>query len=334
MTMSITQQFRSDTATIHVSSSDHGDAPLLVHREVLLKDLPSLGSHQYVLISDDDSKIVGVVPTGEIDRRLLSRNKFERTRWAAMPIGAMSKLSFSEARAASPVMKEVETQCTAILQGDVLFGLSVEGDLFFNWKQLESVFSAALSDPLTGLMNRMAYERRLTEEWNRSTRTATSIGVVIIDLNEFKEINDTYGHIVGDQVLMEVARKLEASMRSYDVVARFGGDEFVALCLGCSPEEITIPVSRLLESLACINIPFGKETIQVSASIGAAVRHGNFKGTIAEELFVAADNCLYEAKKSEHLAWKVEFGDRELQLASPIQNMPCNTKKIADSFRV
>jgi len=301
---------------------------------MLLKDLPARGSHQYVLISDDDSQIVGVVPTSEIDRRLLSSNKFERTRWAAMPIGAMSKLSFSEARSSSPVLEQSETHCTAILQGDVLFGLSVDGDLFFNWKRLESVFSAALSDPLTGLMNRMAYERRLLEEWNRSARTTTSIGVVMMDLNDFKEINDTYGHVVGDQVLAEVGRKLEISMRSYDVVARFGGDEFVAICLGCAPEEIAIPVVRLLDSLAEINISFGNQTISVSASIGAAVRHGNFAESNAEDLFIAADNCLYEAKQSAHLAWKVEFGNDTNSRAEPIASSPCTTANIVDLFKI
>jgi diguanylate cyclase (GGDEF)-like protein len=332
--MSIRHQLRSDAATIRMAAGDSCDAPLLVHRETLLKDLPACGSHQYVLISDDDSQIVGVVPTSEIDRRLHSSNKFERTRWAAMPIGPMSKLSFSEAQSASPVLNEAETHCTAILQDDVLFGLSVDGDLFFNWKRLEGVFSAALSDPLTGLMSRMTYERRLLEEWNRSARTTTSIGVVIVDLNDFKEINDTYGHVVGDQVLMEVGRKLETSMRSYDVVARFGGDEFVALCLGCAPEEIAIPVARLLDSLAEISISFDKKTIRVSASIGAAVRHGDFTESHAEDLFIAADNCLYEAKKSAHLAWKVEFGNDTNSRTEPVASPHCNTQNIVDSLKI
>ncbi|MFY9256238.1 MAG: GGDEF domain-containing protein [Fuerstiella sp.] len=306
--MSTSKPLRSDPATIRVHSHDSSDAPLLVHRELLLRDLPAHDSHQYVLICDDSSQIVGVVPTSEINRRLHSQNLFERTRWAAMPIGAMSKLSFSETETESPVLNKHDTECTAIIQGDVLFGLAVEGELFFSWKRLESVFSAALSDPLTGLMNRMAYERRLEEEWNRSTRTGTAIGAVIVDLNDFKKINDTFGHVIGDQVLVEVGRQLEMSMRSYDVVARFGGDEFVALCLGCAPGDIDIPMKRLQESLAGISIKTAGRTITVSASIGAAVRHSGFDDTSPEDLFVAADNCLYEAKKSSSRSWRIEFG--------------------------
>ena len=318
--MSTSNKLRSGAATLRVSSHRSIDAPLVVHREVPLKDLPALRSHNYVLISDDDSQIIGVVPSSEISRRLLSPNNFERTRWAAMPIGVMSKLSFSESQNSSPVLRDGEIECTAILQGDVLFGLSVEGDLFFNWERLESVFSAALSDPLTGLMNRMAYERRLREEWNRSTRTATSIGVVIVDLHDFKRINVTYGHLVGDQVLLEVGRKLEKSMRSYDVVARFGGDEFVVLCLGCAPGDIDIPVTRLQESLANIDITAGSDSISVSAAIGAAVRHGGFEEADAEDLFVAADNCLYESKKAKQRSWKVEYGAGTETRQTPIIN--------------
>lgn len=309
--MDNSHHLRSDAATIRVSSETCGYGPLVVHRETLLSDLPSRGEHQYVLISDDTENIIGVVASSEIDRRLLSSNQFERTRWGAMPIGAMSKLSFSDARVEGPKLDNDEMNCAAIRQGDTLFGLSVDGDLFFSWKRLESLFSAALSDPLTGLMNRLAYERRLQEEWSRALRTNTSIGVVVVDLDNFKTINDTYGHVVGDQVLIEVGQQLEKSMRSYDVVARFGGDEFVALCLGCSPGDIDIPVSRVLQSLSEIRIQVPGKKITVSASIGAAVRHLDFDRHLPEDLFVAADNCLYEAKGSKRDAWKIELTEDE-----------------------
>lgn len=312
----------SDAATIRVSSENCGYGPLVVHRETLLSDLPPRGDHQYVLISDDTESIIGVVASGEIDRRLLSSNQFERTRWGAMPIGAMSKLSFSDARVDGPKLEDQEMSCTAIRQGNTLFGLSVDGDLFFSWKRLESLFSAALSDPLTGLMNRLAYERRLQEEWSRALRTNTSIGVVVVDLDDFKLINDTHGHVVGDQVLVEVGQQLEKSMRSYDVVARFGGDEFVALCLGCSPGDVDIPVSRVLQSLNDIRVKVPGQEIKVKASIGAAVRHIDFEGHLPEDLFVAADNCLYEAKGSKHNAWKIELRENKDCKPEPILTNP------------
>lgn len=322
--MDIPQQLKTGQTPIRVATENSGNTALVVHRETLLSDVPPRGQNQFVLVCDDDDRIIGVVGANEIDQRLLSSNQFERTRWGAMPIGAMSKLSFTDSRVDGPRIDE-DFQCSAIREGDTLFGLCVDGDLFFSWKRLESLFSAALSDPLTGLMNRLAYERRLQEEWSRSLRTNNSIGVVVVDLDNFKTINDTYGHIVGDQMLVEVAKQLERAMRSYDVVARFGGDEFVALCLGCGPDDIDIPVSRVQRSLNNIRVNVGENKIGISASIGAAVRHSDFENFLPKDLFVSADNCLYEAKESKRNAWKIEITDKESPQPQPIQVDPSAT---------
>ncbi len=319
--MDTPNHLRSAEATIRVSSQVSCDAPLIVHRETLLRDLPPCGNHEYVLVSDDNERLIGIVPTREIDRRLLASNPFERSRWIAMPIGAMSNLSLTDVKVENPTLEHNELQCSAIREGDSLFGLSVNGDLYLSWKRMETLFSAALSDPLTGLMNRLAYERRLREEWDRSMRSDMSIGVVVVDLDDFKGVNDTYGHVVGDEVLTKVGRKLEVAMRSYDVVARFGGDEFVALCLGCAPGDIQIPVSRLLQSISEIDMEVNGEHVTVEASVGAAVRHGGFRESLPEDLFIAADNCLYEAKKSSRNAWRVEFGTEGHSTPEPISSV-------------
>ena len=257
----------------------------MVHRDTLLGDLPATNRCEFVIVTDDDGRLLGIVPVRDINRRLLSENKFERTRWAEMPVGAMSNVSFADVSSACPPVGRHAVECTAIREGDGLLGLSLDGDLFLSWRRLESLFTAALCDPLTGLMNRLAYERRLREEWSRSIRSGTSIGVVVVDLDAFKSVNDTYGHAVGDELLAEVARRLEIAMRSYDVVARFGGDEFVALCLGCAPGDIQIPISRLLSSIDQICLTHERESIRIRASIGAAVRHSRFDSHQAEDLF-------------------------------------------------
>jgi diguanylate cyclase (GGDEF)-like protein len=311
---------KAEAAVIQVSSRECDDAPLVVHRETLLGDLNRTGDRgsRYILVADDDERIIGVVRRSEIVRRLNADNPFERRRWQAVPIETMSKLSFSNDGLRGPTIREDTLECATIREGDRLFGLAVEGDLFLSWGRLESLFNAALSDPLTGLMNRLAYERRLAEEWNRAVRTKTSIGIVIVDLDNFKDINDTYGHAVGDEVLAHVARKLEMSMRSYDVVARFGGDEFVALCLGCAPGDVRIPVSRLRRGLEDIEVNVDGQSVDVSASIGAAVRHGNFLDSASADLFTAADDCLYRAKKSSERAWSIEFNTKNEPLPAPV----------------
>lgn len=311
------------------------DAPAIVHREILLSQLPSIGEHQYVLVCNDNNQILGVVPAREIDRRLKSKNRFERSRWESMPIGAMLTMPIPESRDHgnnTAAWSSEDVHCAAIRENGNLFGLSVDGDLFLSWKRLESLFTDALSDPLTGLMNRLAYERRLREEWNRSQRTCNSIGIVVVDLDDFKQINDTYGHVVGDSVLSHVGRQLELSMRSYDVVARFGGDEFVALCLGCSPQQIEIPIRRVLESLTEISLPAGKETVRVKASVGAAVRHDAFDSSLPEDLFVAADQCLYESKRSSSNSWMIEFGEGLSADPQPlVQRQVADPKRLASA---
>ena len=310
------------SAVLRSTASDSVDAPAIIHRETLLSHLPSTNNHQYVLICNDDNHILGIVPTREIDRRLKSPNRFERSRWESMPIGAMLTMSIPESQDADnshiSQWSGEDIQCSAIRENGSLFGLSVDGDLFLSWKRLESLFTDAMSDPLTGLMNRLAYERRLREEWNRSHRSGNSIGIVVVDLDNFKAINDTYGHVVGDSVLSHVGRQLELSMRSYDMVARFGGDEFVALCLGCSPGEIEIPIRRLLDSLTDIALPVGSNIVRVTASVGAAVRHDAFGGHLPEDLFVAADQCLYESKRSSSNSWMIEFGEDQSSIPKPL----------------
>ncbi|MCA9050812.1 MAG: GGDEF domain-containing protein [Planctomycetaceae bacterium] len=306
----LTQPSATSVARLRENSEP---GPLTVHRETRLADIPlkDPARHGYILICDDDDRIIGIVSTEEVVCRLNAENLFERNRWRSMPIGALSKLSLPDIDATHLPESGSQPTCLPIRDRDQLFGLSVAGDVFLSWRRLESLFTAALSDPLTGLMNRLAYDRRLREEWNRAERHPTSVAVVILDLDRFKQVNDTWGHAVGDEMLMRVGRQLEVSMRSYDVVARFGGDEFVALCLGCGPGDIRIPVTRLLASLKEIQVPVGDGTtdvVTVGASIGAAVRHSGFRDNAPEDLFVAADRCLYEAKKSRDSAWKVELG--------------------------
>jgi diguanylate cyclase (GGDEF)-like protein len=317
---------RAEAAVIQVSSQKSDDAPRVVHRETLLGELDETGESgsRYILVADDDNRIMGVVRRSEIARRLNADNPFERRRWQSVPIETMSKLSFNNDGLRGPSIRKDTLNCSAIREGDELFGLAVEGDLFLSWARLESLFNAALSDPLTGLMNRLAYERRLAEEWSRAERTKTSVSIVIVDLDNFKGINDTFGHAVGDEVLVQVARKLELSMRSYDVVARFGGDEFVALCLGCAPGDIQIPVSRLRSGLEEIQVNVDGEPVNVSASIGAAVRHHNFLESPSADLFTAADDCLYRAKKSSERAWKIEFTTQNEQPPEAVARERCD----------
>ena len=305
---------------LHLSMDSGSSAVVSLHRDTPLLDVaPQLAGQHFVLATNRDGEIVGIVSVEKIHERLESSNQYERERWQQMPLGALLRVTLGRNDDTSSISAEQVDQCVAITEANRIFGLAIEDDLFLSWRRVESLLSTAMSDPLTGLLDRLAYERRLAEEWSRATRTGMSVGVVLIDMDRFKRINDTYGHQTGDAVLRGVAHELETSVRSYDVVARFGGDEFVALCLGCSSGDIAIPIERIQQGIRNLNLLFEDSPIPVTISIGAAVRHNGFQSSAPLDLFSAADECLYQAKASPEAAWKVELGDGYSEIAEPVR---------------
>jgi diguanylate cyclase (GGDEF)-like protein len=151
---------------------------------------------------------------------------------------------------------------------------------------------AASLDSLTGCLNHGAFQDRLREEIARAGRGGTGLGLVLMDLNEFKAVNDTLGHLVGDALLRGVADALRASVRSYDQVARYGGDEF-ALLLPCASEEDARRIAdRAQAAVAGVTLP---QQVPVSASAGLAHWRSHEE---ANTMIARADRALLEAKRA------------------------------------
>ncbi len=304
--------------------SAHADVPKVHQYRSLESAGVRLEDNRYVLATDDDGRIVGVVSRDRILNRLKSANDAERTRWSAMPVGALLNVAFTET--AEPAARFTDNlEGVAIVEDGGLVGLAIGDDVFLSWQRLEPLLTVATSDPLTGLMNRLSYDRRLLEEWQRAMRTKVSVGVMVVDLNRFKPINDNFGHQAGDHVLQGIASLLEHSLRSYDILARYGGDEFVALCVGCRAGEIHIPIERINQRLATSKFCFEGTPLDVSVAIGAAVRHSGFADSDPQALFRAADDCMYLAKNSGPTgAFVVEFGEGYSEVPTPIQTEHCH----------
>jgi len=154
----------------------------------------------------------------------------------------------------------------------------------------------ALSDPLTGLANRRALERELARTAAETSRGGGDFALAHIDLDHFKQINDTLGHAAGDQVLIRVAEALRAEARRSDLVARVGGDEFVLLLRGAiEPEQVQALGERVI---ARLELPFtyAGAPYRISASIGVA-QSRCYSPPDAEQMFLDADAALYEAKR-------------------------------------
>ena len=153
----------------------------------------------------------------------------------------------------------------------------------------------ALHDSLTGLPNRVLFENRLSQAHARTARRGGWNAVMLLDLDDFKEVNDSLGHLVGDELLVALARRFEEVTRSTDTLCRFGGDEFIYLAEElASPAQAEEVAERLLSVLAK---PFSLAGTQVQqhASIGAVVLEGT--GKAWTELIQDADAALYEAKR-------------------------------------
>ncbi|MBS0353121.1 MAG: diguanylate cyclase [Proteobacteria bacterium] len=170
-------------------------------------------------------------------------------------------------------------------------------------READAVWRQANFDPLTGLANRKRLEDRLQQAIARAHRNQTSVAVLFIDLDRFKPINDEYGHAAGDELLRQVARRLENCLRDEDTVARLGGDEFIAVL----PDlQITDIPGRVAEKIVSVlNEPhrLGTHVVDVSCSIGLSLFPTD--GDTPDKLIAAADAAMYSAKQAGRGTWQV-----------------------------
>jgi len=148
-------------------------------------------------------------------------------------------------------------------------------------------------DPLTELSNRRGFEAHLQQAITRVARTGQSASLMFIDLDNFKPINDSHGHLAGDAMLWAVANVLRHGVRDSDIVARLGGDEFAVILAGCSLKRARRIASDLLESVRTLTIPWDLQRLSVGASIGIAAIGGNMS---VDSAVAAADAQCYRAK--------------------------------------
>jgi diguanylate cyclase (GGDEF)-like protein len=154
----------------------------------------------------------------------------------------------------------------------------------------------ALVDDLTGLANRRQAERTLDVELTRGNRFGTPVSVALVDLDNFKGVNDVYGHQAGDAVLREVAHALVGALRQFDVAARWGGEEFLLVLPGTDAAGATRVAERLRAAVASRAVPTaGGAVLRVTASFGVA---SHPPAASREELVATADEALYEAKRT------------------------------------
>lgn len=182
-------------------------------------------------------------------------------------------------------------------EADIAYMELVSGWLGYHLAQVrqkEALERHALSDGLTGLLNRRAAEVRLDQELARARRHNEGYALALLDLDHFKSVNDRYGHAVGDEVLKTVARRIEAGLREDDWVARWGGEEFLVFLRNADLREAVFVLERLATQVKASPIATGAGAVQLTLSAGIGLPSGEDRSF--HHAVEIADTCLYRAK--------------------------------------
>jgi diguanylate cyclase (GGDEF)-like protein len=165
------------------------------------------------------------------------------------------------------------------------------------WHGPQELLTMAFTDPLTGLFSRRHFDASLQHEFERAHATQQPLSLIVLDLDRFKPVNDTWGHHVGDTMLLQVAARLKQSTRTTDIVCRHGGDEFAIIAPNTASGFAVMVAERLREAISSVPFSHGKTAISLGCSAGVASLPESGIESPAEFL-LRADRALFEAKRS------------------------------------
>jgi diguanylate cyclase (GGDEF)-like protein len=173
----------------------------------------------------------------------------------------------------------------------------IRADLSKSQLKEKDALYIALHDPLTGLPNRLLLEQRLEHGLTQSRRYGQKLAIMFIDLDKFKNINDSYGHDIGDKLLITVARRLQDAVRGEDMVSRWGGDEFICLLMNIKHESDAVNFATKMVEEISQECDLDGTVVSISATIGIAICPKD--GETAEILFRQVDRAMYRSKGTD-----------------------------------
>lgn len=188
-------------------------------------------------------------------------------------------------------------------QGSVL----IHEDITQSREQQNQLSFLAERDPLTGLFNRRRFEQELAERIDAAKRSGQRVALFFLDLDEFKSVNDLFGHRMGDQVLLQVAGEVRAQLRRSEFFARIGGDEFALVVSNADDERIRMLAERLMRVIGGLSFSLGEVRLSLTSSLGIAISPEHSRD--ASELISHADAAMYQAKDAGKNTWRIYQSD-------------------------
>lgn len=286
-----------------------------------------LAQSKYLFVENADHEMIGIVETKQIQDLLTTGTEDEKTRWSQLTLESVLKwrlvkpsndLTAEHSDGSTALAQDDKQPFTLVKDVDGVTAITGRGEVFVNWGRVSKSLAETAIDSVTGLPNRRTFERRIEEELQRARRQGHSVAVVLFDVDHFKSVNDMYGHGVGDDVLKAIADTMLGLLRSYDLLARYGGDEFAAICFGCAKDEIDIPLKRIQENFKTNFSRYAVALPPISLTIGTAVAHDATLFESANDLVELADIALYRGKDaSRDCTWKIEVETRKDLHAEP-----------------
>ncbi len=259
----------NDTAlkNVYVKSGEGGTGFALKKRQAVASDVPNLEfSFSQVTLTQDYSAMASLP--------LIAKEKL---------LGAVSIYSCSIARYEDEHLRLLET--VSRIAADAIFKS-------INHAETES---RALTDPMTGLPNARSLQAQFEKESARSDRHDSKFQLLMLDLDGFKAVNDTFGHKVGDKLLKEISKVMRGQLRDYDFLARYAGDEFVAIIPETDDRSVNELCQRIEKAVSNFILPVGDGRFaRVGISVGAATYPGG--GKLLDQLLITADKAMYEVK--------------------------------------
>jgi diguanylate cyclase (GGDEF)-like protein/PAS domain S-box-containing protein len=248
-------------------------------------------------------EMVAMAPFGAVHAKDLAMVTAAARRHLAPGVEASLITTRMRKKDASIVWMEISSRVVRNLAtGEAKETVMIMRDITARKMMEEKLSALAMTDGLTGLANRRAFDEMLDREWKRTLREGSQVSLLLLDLDRFKEFNDTYGHQVGDDCLRAVAAAVRGAVRATDIAARYGGEEIAVILPSTGLAGGVEAGEKVRSAVEALQITHGSDPAGigwVTVSVGVATALSRHGGTMRmpESLLLAADNALYKAKR-------------------------------------